>query len=1052
MLLLRTLPYWLGALGVFAAPLPTKTDILARLPLHFEPKGEQYVTRAHHYNVAVSRAGVVFQFSSGAIEMSWEGAGGATLRPNERQQATSSYFFGSSPSGWRKGVPHYARVRCEGVYDGIDVEFYATGQKVEYDFLIAAGGDPSHIVVRLRGADSLKLDGEGKLVARSKAGDLAFHAPVAYQEIGGKRIPVTSRFALLRGQRFQFQVGDYDRSHPLTIDPVVSFATLLGGAANDVVTAIALDPQQNVYVAGYTQSQNFPVASNAYRTTFGGGEDEIFVAKLSSGGDRLIFSTFLGGQGADRPVGIAVDNLGVITVAGNTSSIDFPRVGITFQDLGLGMFLSRLSADGSQLLTSSYFGGRGSANGNGGGMGTGEGVMTAFTRDASGNLYIGGHTTADSFPVTSGAVQGTKRLQRDGFVAKIASNLSALLYSTLLGGNGNDEIQAIAVDGQGKAYVTGTTTSTDFPISGGAYQTPNRGGSDVFLTCLNGAASAIEFSSLMGGSSDELARSIAFGAGGSIYVAGLTYSNNYPTTAGAYQFLRPAFATAGFVTKLLPNGAGLIYSTYLGAGGTYFDVRGIGRIVTDTADNAYVAGTGFGNGFPMTVGALQSPSPGFQDGFLARLSPNGDLMVYSTYFGGAQDDTLLDMALDATGNVYLAGSTTSSNFPVSSSAIQTAYRGNTDGFVAKIDLVGVATTCSFSLSAANAAFDSIGGSSSFELQTAAGCAWTVTSNQSWALVSNGASGTGTGTISFTVEANATTQSRSAVISAGGQVFTITQTAAPCLFTIDPQNRTVPVSGGVLNFVVSTIPGCAWTMASNTSWLRLAGVTGGNGTGSAPLVVESNATGAPRTGSVTIARQGIHIMQPAAIPTQAFDDVPLSHPFADHIFLMKQNNASDFCNQNPATYCPENITTRAQMAVFIVRALQGGDHFTFPSAPYFVDVPPEHPQFAHIQKLREIGVTNGCSATEFCPGQDVTRGQMAAFIIRAKLRIRAGQAFTHPLTPFFTDVGSSDIFFGHVQKLKELGITSGCTVTEYCPLSLTTRGQMAVFVVRGLFTP
>jgi hypothetical protein len=141
-----------------------------------------------------------------------------------------------------------------------------------------------------------------------------------------------------------------------------------------------------------------------------------------------------------------------------------------------------------------------------------------------------------------------------------------------------------------------------------------------------------------------------------------------------------------------------------------------------------------------------------------------------------------------------------------------------------------------------------------------------------------------------------------------------------------------------------------------------------------------------------------------------------------------------------------------MAVFIVRALQGGDLFTFPSVPYFVDVPPEHPQFAHIQKLREIGVTNGCSATEFCPGQDVTRGQMAAFIIRAKLRIRAGQAFTHPTTPFFTDVPATDIFFPHVQKMKELGITSGCSLNEYCPLSLTTRGQMAVFVVRGLFTP
>lgn len=1051
MLLLRTLPCWLGALGVFAAPVPLKTDLLARLPLHFEPSGSRYVARASHYRAEVSPEGAVFRFRTAAMAIRWEGAGQGVLRPIEKQEATSSYFLGNNPARWRKAVPHFRSVRCENVYDGIDVEFHGSARQLEYDFLVAPGVDPAKIVVSVTGASSLKLDPKGNLAASGPAGDLAFHAPVAFQQIGGKRVAVESRFVLLAGHRFAFQLGDYDRSHPLTIDPVVTFATLLGGSATDVVTAIALDPQQNVFVTGYTQSQNFPVASNAYRTTFGGGEDEIFVAKLSPGGDRLLFSTFLGGGGTDRPVGIAIDNLGVITVAGNTSSTDFPRAGLTFQDLGLGMFLSRLSADGSQLLTSTYFGGANGSNGNGG-IPAGQGVMTAFTRDPSGNLYVAGNTVSDNFPVTTGVVQSVKRQDHDGFVAKIAGNLSALLYSTFLGGSGSDQIQAIAVNGQGKVYLAGSTFSGDFPVTAGAYQTTMRGASDVFLTCLSATASLIEFSSILGGSSDDLARSVTLGTGGSIYVAGLTYSNNYPTTQGAYQFLRPTFATAGFVTKLLPNASGLIYSTYLGAAATYFDVRGIARILTDTADNAYIAGTGFGNGFPMTVGALQSPSPGLQDGFLARLSPNGDLLLYSTYYGGPQDETVLDMAIDATGNIYLAGSTTSSSFPVSSAAIQNVYRGNTDGFVAKIDLAGVASTCTFALTTTSASFDSLGGSGSFELQTAAGCAWAAASNQTWVTIANGAGGSGNGIISFTVEANATTQNRTAIVSAGGRTFNITQSAAPCQYNIEPQNRSMPASGGVLNFVVSALSGCTWTAASNTQWLRMIGATSGNGTGGAPLLVEDNTTGLPRTGSITIARQGIHILQPAAIPTQAFDDVPPSHPFADHIFLMKQNNAADFCNLNPATYCPENITTRAQMAVFIVRALQGGDLFSFPSVPYFVDVPPEHPQFAHIQKLREIGVTNGCSATEFCPGQDVTRGQMAAFIIRAKLRIRAGQSFTHPTTPFFTDVPATDIFFPHVQKMKELGITSGCSLTEYCPLSLTTRGQMAVFVVRGLFTP
>jgi hypothetical protein len=302
-----------------------------------------------------------------------------------------------------------------------------------------------------------------------------------------------------------------------------------------------------------------------------------------------------------------------------------------------------------------------------------------------------------------------------------------------------------------------------------------------------------------------------------------------------------------------------------------------------------------------------------------------------------------------------------------------------------------------------------------------------------------------------VDPNATTANRSAQIRVGGATHTINQTASPCLFTLDPQNRSMPASGGLISFLVTGISGCSWTAASNTSWLRLTGSASGNGTGPVPVTVEENTTGIPRNGSLTIARQWVHVMQPAAVPQMAFDDVALAHPFADHIFLMKSNNIADTCN-NANQYCPEAITTRAQMALFIVRKLMNGDTFSYPTQPFFTDVPPTHPQFAHIQKLRELGITSGCTTTTYCPDDSVTRGQMAAFIIRARLGIRSGQTFTFPTTQFFSDVPSTDLFYSFIQKMKEFGITSGCTATEYCSGGLTTRGQMAVFVIRGLLTP
>jgi hypothetical protein len=539
---------------------------------------------------------------------------------------------------------------------------------------------------------------------------------------------------------------------------------------------------------------------------------------------------------------------------------------------------------------------------------------------------------------------------------------------------------------------------------------------------------------MLSGSGAEYGQAIALGPTGDVYVAGLTLSNNFNTTPGVFQFIRPPFATSGFVARLSANANQLVYGTYLGATGTYFNAEAITRIAADAAGGVYVAGYGSGNGFPTTTGALQSPGPGLQDGFLARLGPAADILTYATYFGGSNNDALLGMAFDPAGtSAVLVGSTASSNLPVTTGALQTAYQTNSDAFAAKIDLSGTAGSCTYTLSPASQTVDSTGSIVTIELFAPAGCPWSALSNQSWAVITTAATGTGNVSVTVNVQANTTLSNRTATLTIGGQAFVLTQSA----------------SGGV-SFVVSGLTGCSWTAASNNSWMRVSPASG-NGTGQVVVQFDENATGIPRTGSLTIARLGIQILQPASTPVFSFDDVAANHPFADYVYLFKSNNVADFCNNNPLNYCPEELTTRSQMALFLVRALFG-DNFTYPANPYFTDVPATHPQFAYIQKLREQGYTNGCNATEYCPNDTVTRGQMAAFIIRTRLRVRFDQTFTFLTNQFFTDVTTSDLFFSYVQKMKELGITSGCTATEYCGGGFTTRGQMAVFVIRALFTP
>jgi beta-propeller repeat-containing protein len=595
----------------------------------------------------------------------------------------ANYIIGNDPKKWRANVPVYAKVHYREVYPGVDLVYYGSQRQLEHDFLVAPGADPRSITLNLAGAEKLSLDPQGALVLAVKDGELRLDKPHIYQEVDGARREISGGYVLKNAHQAGFQVAAYDASRPLVIDPTLSYSTYLGGSNFDVGSGIAVDASGNAYVTGYTLSTDFPTTPGAFQTAHAsGGSYNAFVTKLNPAGSApLVYSTYLGGSVNDAGHRIAVDAAGNAYVTGYTRSTDFPTTPGAFQTTFQGgfddAFVTKLNSTGSAPpVYSTYLGGNDQDEGLG------------IAVDAAGNAYVTGTTRSTNFPTTPGAFQATPggNGNDDAFVTKLNPTGSApLVYSTYLGGSGVDGGYGIAVDAAGNAYVTGFTSSTDFPTTPGAFQTANQGiVGNAFVTKLNPTGSApLVYSTYLGGGSDDQGLGIAVDAAGNAYVTGDTQSTNFPTTPGAFQSAFAGLLTDAFVTKLNPTGsAPLVYSTYLG--GNMSDV-GAG-IAVDAAHNAYVFGYTHSTNFPTTPGAIQSANQGGYDAFVTALNPLGTApLVYSTYLGGSNDDFGFGGTVDTLGNAYITGDSESTNFPTTPGAFQTAHAGGLrDAFVAKI--------------------------------------------------------------------------------------------------------------------------------------------------------------------------------------------------------------------------------------------------------------------------------------------------------------------------------------------------------------------------------
>jgi plastocyanin len=585
----------------------------------------------------------------------------------EELPGKSHYFIGNDPKKWRTDVPQYAGVEYKEVYPGVSLTYYGNQSQLEYDFVVSPGGDPRRIRLGIGGAEAIHVDAEGNLVLSLPRGEVVEKAPIVYQEVDGARKAVAGRFVLTGRGEVGFDVGAYEAHKPLVLDPVLVYSTYLGGSSLDQGYGITVDASGNAYVTGLTNSVNFPAVDPLQAAS--GGSFDAFVAKVNAAGSALVYSTYLGGSGDDGGYGIAVDASGNAYVTGGTTSINFPTVNALQAANGGGtdVFVAKLNASGSALLYSTYLGG----GGNDGGYG--------IAVDTSGNAYVTGFTSSTNFP-TANPLQATYGGgTSDAFVAKLNPAGSALVYSTYLGGSGDDQgLFGIAVDASGTAYVTGTTSSTNFPTANPLQAAYGGGSSNAFVAKLNPTGSAFVYSTYLGGSGGDAGHCIAADASGNAYVAGHTFSTNFPTANA----LQAAYGggTDAFVAKLNPAGSALIYSTYLGGSG---QDQGSG-IAVDASGNAYVTGYTFSTNFP-TANPLQAAYGGNYNAFVAKLNAAGSALVYSTYLGGSGGDQGQGIALDASGNAYVTGITQSTNFPTAN-PFQAVFGGAFDAFVAKIGI------------------------------------------------------------------------------------------------------------------------------------------------------------------------------------------------------------------------------------------------------------------------------------------------------------------------------------------------------------------------------
>lgn len=661
-----------GNPAVPAPPTAWVQGQLQRLPLRFEPNagqapdGVRFVARGGSVTALLrdtetwlvmhrrSRASCSAEepargrdercprFEQTVVRMRIEGARQpAAVAGAGRLPGVANYFLGDDPSRWRRNIPTYAAVRYAGIYEGVDLVFHGNQRELEFDFEVRPGVDPGVIQLAFEGVRRLHAGPEGDLVLTTALGELRQRRPRVYQERGGRREVVAARYRVLPEGRVGFEVARYDRSRPLTIDPVLLFSTYLGG--DSAAAAVAVDSAGAAYVAGSIASAFFPVTQGAYDTSFNGNADA-FVAKFNPAGTALEYATYLGSSGNDYGVSLAVDSTRAAYILGATDRAGFPlRNPYQGYRGDQDAFVVKLNPAGNDLVFATYLGS--SSRDEPGGIAV----------DFFGAMYVTGSTYGANYPVAN-AFQAAPSTLPDAVVTKFQP-AGAVAFSTYLGGSASDFGRAIAVDSGYNVYVTGSTASSDFPTR--FPQQTFAGEIDAFLVKFSFVGNLLVYGTFLGGANADYATAVAVDRSNHAHVGGYTLSSDFPVTAVTALSRFYQAGTDGFLAKYNQTGSGFLYSGYLrGFGNDY-----IFGVAVDALGSAYATGQIYSSNFP-SVAALQDYL-GEGDAFAFKLPPAGDAFVYATPLGGRGDEYGAGIAVDELGhNVYVAGFNNGGDFPI----------------------------------------------------------------------------------------------------------------------------------------------------------------------------------------------------------------------------------------------------------------------------------------------------------------------------------------------------------------------------------------------------
>jgi HYDIN/CFA65/VesB family protein/beta-propeller repeat-containing protein len=873
-----------------------------KLPLSFEAnqgqtsKQVKYLTRGPGYTLFLTGEEAVFSLSSlksGVRSQKGEGRELSSLsRPllatTDKKQITtdvlrmklvgasqggeptglgelpgkSNYFISNNPKLWRTNIPTYARVRFTNVYPGIDLVYYGNQGQLEYDFIVAPGADPGLISLAFEGStdrqhlSNLRIDKTGNVLAENGSSVVRLNKPVIYQpksstkRANSKFVAQNSKlvdghFVLTALNQVRFELGPYDKSQPLVIDPGLTYSTFLGGSNEASAISVAVDLSGNAFITGLTSSTDFPTTSGALDRTAPNPSGSWYVAKVNPTGSGLVYSTYFGGSttndgvgGENNPV-LAIDSTDNVYLTGYTLATDFPVTAGAFQTK-IGnpkfdtAFVTKLNPSGSALVYSTYLGGTTFAD-----------IGYAITVDSSGDAYVAGLAGSSDFPITPGAFQVTNAGSPDAFLTELNPKGTGLIFSTFLGGKGTDIASSVVVDSTGAAYVGGSTTSTDFPTKT-PIQGTLQGSQDGFITKFAPGGSSLDYSTYFGST----------GAG-----------------VGAVDALGNAYVGSDVAAKINSAGSALVYSTSL-VGGAPFAV--------DASGNAYFSGVTNSLDIPL-VNPIQTTYNGGNDCSVQVLNPTASALVFSTYLGGSEREQFCRGALDSAGHVYIAGATHSINFPVLPGALQTSLSGTSDVFLTRIDLSAPTPVASVT-------------PTSLTFQGATSASQTVTVKNTGATsLTVSKIGFQVPSSAFTETDNCTTSAIAAGASCSIQVTFTSQTSAA-----EPGLLSVTYNGiGSPQLVTLTVVDYSFT-PSPTSMTLTAGGTGSFNLDVAPLggfsgTVNINCTGAPSLSTCTpspssVGLDGLHggtvaVTVTTTAPTMALLRAPGLPPFSQAGFVM-----------------------------------------------------------------------------------------------------------------------------------------------------------------------